>query len=384
MCRKRIQTKLAKINADKVSTICLIMIVKNESHIICRLLDSLVTIIDYISIVDTGSTDNTEELVRSWAAERNIPCHIEHKKFVNFAVNRSHSFTVARRAFPQADYGLLSDADFKWEVNNFSKRGLTADCYHVLQYNNYIRYYNLRLLKMTQDWVCEGVTHEYWKSNHKNWKTDKIHDTLVINDIGDGGAKDDKYERDERLLKDAIAKGKTSHGLLTRYHFYLAQTYFHQNMYREAIEWYLKRSTMGGFDEEVYYSYYVIGECYQYLTEYDKAEQYYLKAHHHRPTRAECLWRLAKMLIDLKNYDRALEVAVQGATIPYPDDLLFVWNESYGFVYVELIHVIGKEAPELTAAAKTALVKILATEVDNDKQVKIQKMIDELAQLAAA
>uniref|UniRef100_A0A6C0I4Z7 Glycosyltransferase 2-like domain-containing protein n=1 Tax=viral metagenome TaxID=1070528 RepID=A0A6C0I4Z7_9ZZZZ len=44
-------------------TVCLNMIVKNESHIIRRTLDMLITKIrfDYWVICDTGSTDSTRE-----------------------------------------------------------------------------------------------------------------------------------------------------------------------------------------------------------------------------------------------------------------------------------------------------------------------------------
>ena len=46
--------------------ICLNMIVKNESKIITRLLDSLLKIIDHYVIVDTGSTDNTIEVISNY------------------------------------------------------------------------------------------------------------------------------------------------------------------------------------------------------------------------------------------------------------------------------------------------------------------------------
>ena len=46
-------------------TICLNMIVKNEGKIILRLLESVVSIVDCYCISDTGSTDNTIELIKS-------------------------------------------------------------------------------------------------------------------------------------------------------------------------------------------------------------------------------------------------------------------------------------------------------------------------------
>ena len=43
--------------------ICLNMIVKNESTIITRLLDSVISLIDHYVICDTGSTDNTTQII---------------------------------------------------------------------------------------------------------------------------------------------------------------------------------------------------------------------------------------------------------------------------------------------------------------------------------
>ena len=47
----------------KTTTLCLCMIVKNESHIILETLSSVRKYIDYWVICDTGSTDNTVDPV---------------------------------------------------------------------------------------------------------------------------------------------------------------------------------------------------------------------------------------------------------------------------------------------------------------------------------
>ena len=47
-------------------TLCLNMIVKNESAIITRLFKSVLPIIDSYCICDTGSTDNTIEIIKTF------------------------------------------------------------------------------------------------------------------------------------------------------------------------------------------------------------------------------------------------------------------------------------------------------------------------------
>ena len=51
-----------KVNATP--TICLNMIVKNESRVIKRCLESVKGFIDYWVIVDTGSEDGTQDMIK--------------------------------------------------------------------------------------------------------------------------------------------------------------------------------------------------------------------------------------------------------------------------------------------------------------------------------
>ena len=55
------------------NTLCLNMIVKNESKIITRLLESVADIIDQYCICDPGSTDNPVDLIRAFFKEKGIP-----------------------------------------------------------------------------------------------------------------------------------------------------------------------------------------------------------------------------------------------------------------------------------------------------------------------
>lgn len=151
--------------------ICVTGIMKNESKNVNRLLDSFYDadtktyIMDMISIVDTGSTDNTKELILTWGETHNIPTVVHDEPFKNFAHNRTHSIRAAKQSFPEADYFLLTDADFVWEINKeckFDKVLLVDHKYLIEQYNKALSYWNIRLLSSKVDFECQGVTHEYW------------------------------------------------------------------------------------------------------------------------------------------------------------------------------------------------------------------------------
>jgi len=76
--------------------ICLNMIVRNEAHIIHELIASVAAHIDSWVIVDTGSTDGTQELIRRLMAERGIPGELFERPWRNFGSNRTEALELAQ------------------------------------------------------------------------------------------------------------------------------------------------------------------------------------------------------------------------------------------------------------------------------------------------
>jgi glycosyltransferase involved in cell wall biosynthesis len=87
-------------------TICLNMIVKNESHVIERCLESVKKIIDYWVIVDTGSEDGTQEIIKQ--VLKDIPGELHERPWINFEYNRNEALSLA---LDKADYIFFIVAD---------------------------------------------------------------------------------------------------------------------------------------------------------------------------------------------------------------------------------------------------------------------------------
>jgi len=283
----------------KNTKICLCMIVKNESKIMIRCLNSALKAIDYVSILDTGNPEakdwdngKTKDLIVKWGKTKNIPTKVHNEPFVNFSVSRSRSAALAMESFPDADYLLMIDADMVLEVKDtFKKSSLTLDSYTIKQYSSSVEYWNIRLVSTRLNWTARAVTHEYWEGKRKPIKdltfvdddekflyeqiTKSGHvgqaqfNDLVIDDREDGGCKDDKFIRDERLLRGGLKdpSDKDNH---TRYKFYLAQTLRSLGKYQESNEWYRKRIDSGGWYEELFYSHFQIARNYRSLYEGSK------------------------------------------------------------------------------------------------------------------
>src|SRR5471032_218210 len=67
-------------------------------------------LIDYVLIVDTGSTDATRTVVRDFLSEKNIPGEVVDEPWQNFAYNRTFALRKLREK-RQIDYSLMVDAD---------------------------------------------------------------------------------------------------------------------------------------------------------------------------------------------------------------------------------------------------------------------------------
>src|ERR1700753_2915568 len=108
-------------------TICLNMIVKDEAPVIRRCLDSVRPLIDYWVIVDTGSTDGTQEIIREHL--KDVSGELHERPWRDFAHNRSEALTLARG---HGDYVLVIDADEVLQIaQGFELPALTCDSYNI-------------------------------------------------------------------------------------------------------------------------------------------------------------------------------------------------------------------------------------------------------------
>lgn len=307
------KTTASAVAQTTPNIITLTMIVKNEAKIITRLLDSVLNFVDNIAITDTGSTDNTIQIISDWCLQNNKPFQISSYPFLNFSANRTKSYYLAKKYFPQTTYFLLLDADMTLVLNEkFDKKILLKDFYRVEQITPVSRYYNCRFLKnLATPWRCLSVSHEYWSNKEKIEESFLSAELIHIFDKEDGGSKDDKLVRDERLFREALTdEGRKKFleslkndedfldlieayqdkeiqkALNIRYHYYLGQTLSIMNKQEEAIKYFRLRINMGGFAEEAWYARFRIGMAYGKLA--DQTEEKIKNLQNYQADRFNC------------------------------------------------------------------------------------------------
>jgi len=332
-------------------TMCLVMIVKDEESVIERCLRSTLPLISSWSIVDTGSTDRTKEIIRE--VMKDIPGELHERPWKNFAHNRTEMINLAKG---KAAYNLMLDADDVVEVpEGYALPELTLDKYDLaVKYDN-ITMPRPHVFKNDVGYFFESILHEYL---HKHGEqTVGFIDGITYRVVGGGVRGRDpviKYKRDAELLKAELLKDPSSH-LAPRYAFYLAQSYRDTaivllgkpggtiqeriervqeaaKFYQKALKAYERRATMGSYYEEVFVSLLEIGKLQENLKAGERTIlDAYIKAYEFLPQRgAEPMYYLAKYYRLKDRFALAYVYAKAGSTIHQPMGL-FVDHDIYAW-----------------------------------------------------
>lgn len=314
-------------------TICLNMIVKNESAIIRDTLENIIAHVplDYYVISDTGSDDNTADIIKQFFDEKGIQGEIHHDEWVNFAHNRN---SALQHAQGKTDYVLIFDADDRFEGNFVLSEELTSDRYYFRMANSVTGanvYFRTLMFRNDGSFYWRGVLHEFVEQRKKTVVEQKIFgDYYVIS--GRFGARSNnpqKYFQDAQVLEKAFYSPEDE-DLKDRYAFYTAQSYRDADMPEKAIEWYSKRANLGGWYEEVYYSLLQIALLKIELNApLDEVQNLLLSAYEYRPQRAESLYHLARQLRLHDKIKLAYIYANAAVSIPLTKDILFVNHSVY-------------------------------------------------------
>lgn len=354
---------------SKPYKLCLNMIVKDESHIIQKTLQNIVKYIpiDYYIICDTGSTDNTCEIIKNFFISINIPGEIHHHKWVHFAHNRNLALELTKNI---ADYVFIFDADdfINTDYNSFlfDFNNLNHSSYKFIFDNN--SYERILLINNSYNWYYIGVIHEVIvcqdqtiMNNSITFKNDKFDYYITSGRTGSRNNNPLKYKDDALLLEktiDTITNNIQSQtdddiNLIPRYAFYCAQSWFDFGDLSKALIWYNKCIyKYNNWTEEKYYSCIRIGEIYQKLKSYEKSIYYYLLASSFNPLRLEGYFYAATIdndfndgnntnfqLNSFQKYHMSYKYLLSNLKIAFkyqtaPNSYLFVNNDIYNFLYL--------------------------------------------------
>ncbi len=274
--------------------VCLNMIVKDEAPVIEQCLSSVKDLIDYWVIVDTGSKDGTQEIIKKFL--KDIPGELHERPWVNFAHNRTEALNLAKN---KGDYLLFIDADERLIFTSaIDKAKLDMDCYYSFvrvsdqeKSEKYVHGQRILLANNHLNWTWAGDLHE-------NLVCPQVKRSLLLKNVINNAESQEgnrtrnplKGLKDAEVLEKALQKDPNS----TRTVFYLAQSYEHAKKYEPALLNYEKRAGMEGCEQEVFWSLFRIGQVQEELQMAPETIiKSYSNAFENRASRVEPLYYMA-------------------------------------------------------------------------------------------
>ena len=247
--------------SEKHYNLALMMIVKNESNVISETLKIISKNFnpDYWVISDTGSSDNTKEIITDTMKKLGIPGRFSDKEWVDFSTNRNH---VLREASKEADYVITFDAD-DGIVGNFIMPKLVSDMYTLLIGCESSKYNRPFIFSSKKNWLWNGVLHEYISCQDKNYTSKNIIGDYYVQHNRENGSRSidkHKYLKDALVFEMALIDEKTPPELISRYTFYAGQSYKDYGNMERATYFYKKTINLSGWSEEKYLSCLFLGQ----------------------------------------------------------------------------------------------------------------------------
>ncbi len=319
-------------------TIALTSMVKNEAKVIRRCLDSVRPLVDFILVQDTGSVDGTQDVIREWLSEHNMPGVVWDALWVGFAENRSLSLKKLREEYPQIEYGIMLDADDTLVIKpDFDiavwKAGLTADVYDLKQFTPAGVFLCTRqmIFRNSHPFTYEGHVHDTL-----TWKGELTRE--LVNGMfyvwgSDGSRHTDNAHiaADMEIMERALREGTTPEEA-ARTTFHLATYYNMLGKQKKALELFEKRANMGHSQEERYVS---LCECARLMQELGYSDDAILNAYVHAhallPIRAEAAHCAAVFCHAKGRLTEAFNWATIAVKIRYPGPALY--GKSWVYIF---------------------------------------------------
>jgi len=327
-------------------------IVKNEAHVIERMLNSIKSIIDCAVFVDTGSTDGTQDVIKKWGETNNIPCFVFDRPFDNFENSRNYAMQMVK---DKADYAFWLDADETMEIDPkvFDKHKLDKDLYMFNTYIGAMKYTRNECWNTNKAFRWYGPVHEFIVCDEQGISSGLM-DGIIVKVQMDGGSWKgnipDKYKKHSAILEDYIDNKDRN----ARWVFYTAQSYHdsasipdnraeNDERLRRSLKYYKERiSRTDGYEEERFYSQFRVGTIMKVLEEpWYKIHQEFLKAYAMDPLRAEPIKAIIDYYLSAGEWHNAYIYTKFARTTfhgnnPYPTRLLFVDESLYVWRFLEV------------------------------------------------
>jgi FkbM family methyltransferase len=316
---------LSKVPVGDRPLLGLVMIVKNEVKRLADVLASYRPHIDAWTILDTGSTDGTQDLIHDALA--GISGTLHEEPFVDFATSRNRALALhgTSTVFSIMPNGDVLEGGTVLRTFLEGARVDRASAYRVRIQPGH--YYHPLVMRCGAGWRYKWRTHECAMGSGLG---PQIPGVSVVRDRG--SRTDEEWRARWLRDLDLLNQDRLDDPNDPRPYFYLGQTHECLGQYAEALPFFEQRVKMGGYFDEVFEAKFRIAEMTQKTSRpWAEAQQKFLEAHAHDPRRAEPLYAIAEHWYGEEQHAIARIFAAAAAELPKPPTDLFLDEEVYSW-----------------------------------------------------
>jgi len=276
----------------------LMFMVKDAGDDFKSILESNLPFIDQYTILDTGSSDNTVNIIKETL--KNKEGVLYQEPFINFRDSRNRLIELSGH---KCVFNIMLDDTYilKGNLREFltMMRSSNANAFNLVIKGIGILYGSCRIARSSKNYKYKYRIHEILDTKKEN--SYRINDEIsYIQDINSSYMEErtkKRKENDLALLFEELEENRSD----SRTYYYIAETYLCLQDWKNAFSYYEKRSKMDGYEEEkqdALYKMGVVGEIYLKL-EWKKCQEYYFNCHLFDPNRCESMFMIGSHYMEI-------------------------------------------------------------------------------------
>lgn len=243
--------------------ICLNAIMKNEANSLPEFLELVVPHISGWIVCDTGSTDDSVQIVTSFFDRRGVKGKMLQHQWRSFDFNRNLCMEEGSKQ-RRCKFWLLLDVDQRLHADlqlsllelNYTEAGyLMKDII-----NNEIENHKISLIRADFGWKYEGRIHEILRppqDHDEDVVVGLLPDSIYTSHHTNFRRNDDQ---DEKMLRGEISEFPDRASA----YFHLGKLLLSRSSYREGIEMLIRNSLLSDSEEEKFYDHYLIAKMIEF------------------------------------------------------------------------------------------------------------------------
>ena len=328
----------------------LVMIVKNSGDILRECLRINSKYIDRWTIVDTGSTDNTKEIIKEEL--QHVPGNLFDIKFEDFSQARNKSLELSSKS---CKYTIILDDSYainggellRSKLEKSKSNAFTIRIGHLSNEKLLNDYYSIRIFKSSLNYRYKFRVHEFLQIKKKD--ICEINDeSIFIDDVETVEHKNRsvvRFKKDVEFLLLDLKENPTE----PRTIYYLAKTYHQLNKLDESLSYFKKLKNLRNIDSEYYFMSEYESSCinFQKNNDIQAFKNQLLNVQSKFPNRIEPGYKLAIIMRDSGDIEEAERIIDYIAKLPKPSNSFTLLEEDIyeyfiPYLYIEIKLQLGK------------------------------------------